>query len=119
MSTAVTIVVREASTAQIPIQLLADNAPIDLSAVNKVQIVLVPSNGTGTAVLYDTTANPTVLTVLSGPLGKVGFKPNGTSDLTKANQPYKVFFWVFTSSTDKYAVPDDGELVIEVTDDYV
>lgn len=113
------ITVREASTAAIPFQLLEDNAPIDLSAVNKVQIVLVPANGTGTAVSYDTTTNPTVIVISSAALGKVTFTPNGTTDLTYANTPYKVFFWVFTSPTAKYAVPDQGEFAIEVTNDYV
>lgn len=113
------VTIREASTAAISFQLLEDNAPIDLSAVNKVQIILVPANGTGTAIPYDTTTNPTVMLITNAALGKVSFTPNGTSDLTYANTPYKVFFWVFTSPTAKYAVPDGTEFSIEVTSDFV
>jgi hypothetical protein len=113
------ITIREASTAAIPFQLLEDNAPCDLSSVNKVEIVLVPANGTGTAISYNTTTHPTVLAISSAALGKVAFTPNGTTDLTYANTPYKVFFWVFTSPTAKYAVPDQGEFSIEVTNDFV
>ena len=114
-----TMSIRETSTAQIKFQLLEDKAPIDLSAVNKVVIVLVPQNGTGTLIDYDTTANPSVVSVVSATRGIVGYYPQA-SDLTYANSPYKVFFWVYTSASSFYAVPDktDEELVIEVSNDY-
>lgn len=105
---------RETSNAQISFQLLADNVPIDLSAVNKVEIVLVPDNGTGTPVKYDTTTNPTVITILSATLGKVGYTPQ-TGDLDYDHTPVKVYFNVYTGATNKYAVPDKGEISIQVT----
>lgn len=114
-----TIFIREGSTAQIPFQLFADNVPIDLTGANKVEIVLVPANGTGTAISYNTTTHGAIITTGLGPTqGRVGYTPQ-TGDLTNANSPYKVFFWVWTSSTAKYAVPDDEELVIEVSNDFV
>ena len=105
---------RETSNAQISFQLLADNVPIDLTAVNKVEIVLVPDNGTGSAVKYNTTSNPTVITVLSATLGKIGYTPQA-SDLTYAHSPVKVYFNVYTSASNKYAVPDKGEISVQVT----
>ena len=113
-----TIYIRDASTAQIPFQLFADGVPIDCTSANKVEIILAPANGTGVVVKYNTTANPTVLGYLAQSEGRLGFTPNGTSDLTYANTPYKVFFWVYTTATAKYAVPDSDDLVIEVTNDY-
>ena len=114
-----TMSIRETSTAQIRFQLLEDNAPIDLTSVNKVVIVLVPQNGTGTLIDYDTTTNPTVIGVVSATRGIVGYYPQ-SGDLTYANSPYKVFFWVYTSASSFYAVPDkaDEELIIEVSNDY-
>lgn len=114
-----TIYIRESSNAQIPFQLLADNTQIDLSAAYKVQIVLVPDNGNGSAITYNTTDHSNVLTTsLGASSGKVGYTPQ-TNDLLYANSPYKVFFWVHTASDAKYAVPDDEELVIVVSNDYV
>lgn len=110
--------VREGTNVQIPFTLIGDNAPIDLSGVTKVELVLVPQNGTGAQVDYDTVADASVITIVTASLGKVGWTPNGTTDLTKANSPYRVFFWVWTGATTKYAVPSNDEFIIEVTDDY-
>jgi hypothetical protein len=114
-----TISIRETSTALVKFQLIEDNAPIDLSAVNKVVLVLVPQDGSGTLIDYNTTDNPTVLSVASAARGIVQYAPQ-TGDLTVANSPYRVFFWVYTSATAFYAVPDktDEELIIEVSNDY-
>lgn len=112
------IYVREGSTAQIPFQLLADNVPIDLTGVDKVEINLVPQNGQGALVDYNTDDDSSSIEIISATLGKVGFSPNGTSDLTNANSPYLVYFWVHETGGAKYSVPDEDELIIHVTNDY-
>lgn len=113
-----TIYVREGTTSVITFQLLSDKAPINLTGVNKVELVLVPQNGTGTAVDYDTTTNPTVLAITAATLGKVTYTPQA-ADLSFANSPYKCFFWVFTTSTVKYSVPAKEEFIVEVSNDFV
>lgn len=105
---------RETSTAQISFQLLADNVPIDLTNVNKVEIVLVPDNGTGSSTKYNTTSNPTVISVLDATLGKVGYTPQ-TNNLQYDHTPVWVYFNVYTSASNKYAVPDKGSIVVNVT----
>lgn len=112
-----TIYIRQGSTAQVPFQLLSNDAPIDLSLVNKVELILVPQNGVGTLIDYNTTDDTARLAILSATQGRVGYTPTG-SDITNADSPYKAFFWVHMSATVKYAVPDKEELVIEVTDNY-
>lgn len=112
------ITVREGTNVQIPFQLIGDNAPIQLGGVNRVEIVLIPQNGEGTPILYDTTGDPSVLTIVSSTLGKVGFTPDGSTDLLAAESPYRVFFWVYTGATTRYAVPNEDKFYIEVTDDY-
>ncbi len=113
-----TIHIREASTSQLPFILLGDNAPIDLSGVTKVEMVIVADNGTGTLTSINTTDDPTILAILDNTRGKVGYTP-GATDLKKANSPYKVYFWIYTSATAKYAVPDEGEMVFDISDDFV
>lgn len=113
-----TVDIREASTAQIPFILIGDNAPIDLNGVTKVEMVRVADNGTGTLTAINTTDDATKLAIIDATRGKVGFTPT-SSDLKKANSPYKVFFWVYTGATTKYAVPDSEELIFNVTDDFV
>ena len=110
--------IREASTTQIPFQLVADNVPIDLTNVTKVEMIRVADNGTGTLTAINTTDDPTKLAILNNTLGKVGFTP-GAGDLKEANSPYKVFFWVYTGASVKYAVPDGEEFVFNVSDDFV
>jgi hypothetical protein len=112
-----TVYIREGSNAQIPFQLFADDVPIDLSNVDKVKMVLVPNNGTGTATTYNTDDDPTVIEITSATTGQIGYTPQ-SGDLTKAESPFRLFFWVFSSASSKYAVPDNEDLVIEVTDDY-
>ena len=111
------IYIRQGSTAQIPFQLLSNDAPIDLTGVNKVELILVPQNGAGTLIDYNTTDDATRIAILSATQGRVGYTPSGL-DITNADSPYKIFFWVWSSGSTKYAVPDKEELSIQVTDNY-
>ena len=113
-----TLYIREGTTNQVPFQLFGDDIPISLADVNKVALVLVPQNGTGTAVTIDTTNNPTKLEIITAATGRVGWTP-ASGDVTKANSPYKGFFWVYQTASVKYAVPDNEEFVVDVSDDFV
>lgn len=112
-----TLHIREGTTETISMQLFGDKAPINLTGVNKVALVLIPANGTGTAASIDTTTNPTKLAITGATIGRVAWTP-ASGDVTKANSPYKAFFWVYSTASIKYSVPADEEFVVEVTDDF-
>jgi hypothetical protein len=111
-----TITLREGITAGIPIVLKADNTPIDLTSMN--QILLVMRDAQNKVYRYSTTDNSAYLIVTQPTSGLVTFNPPAVDTFNYLRSPYKMYFWVYSTSSQRYPVPNKGESVIYLEKDF-
>lgn len=116
------ITVRAGQSDNIDFQLLTDldgdgiaETPINLSSIHHAELVLTNADTRGTSI-YSSLG--TQLSILAGTAGSLRFIPAGTVDLslTSAGKTniYGGYVWIYTTSTKKYAVPEEYELTIRV-----
>lgn len=116
--------IRAGTSDDINFQLLTDTdgdgvaeSGINLSAANHLELVLTNTD-TGSATTYSTTDVSPKVTIVAGTAGSVIFTPSGTADMPlRSNGQANIFngfFWVYTTSAKKYAVPENFEFTIRV-----
>jgi len=101
------ITIREGTTASIPMQLLTDGEPIDLSGVDHVRFDMV--NKLHETYRYSSSDNPAYLVITNASTGTVTFTPPDEAVFRYQKSPYKCYVWVYVTSTQRYAVPEDED----------
>jgi hypothetical protein len=111
-----TLEVREGTTSRIEMELDADDEPIDLTSVDHIELEIRDSRRN--VYRYSSAdASPKVGVNEEPSTGKVWLDPPASLFKTIAS-PYLGYFWVFTSATSKFSVPEDLEFVIQVRRNY-
>jgi hypothetical protein len=109
--------IREHTTSTIQMQLLADDIGIDLSSIHHLQLNMVDS--LGQTYTYSTLDSPTTAITVKTPLtGIVQFMPPTAQTLQYVRSPYKFFWWVYNTATEKYAVPSNGNSLLVLEKDF-
>ena len=101
------IELREHTTDPIIMQLLADDSAINLSSVHHVELQMM--NSKNKIYRYSSLDSPVYLAISDASNGKVTFTPPDGTVFLYTVSPYKLYIWVYTSSTVKYSVPESGE----------
>lgn len=106
---------REGSTDYVIIDLLDDNSPYDLSAVDHVVLRLKPA--TGDAVEYSSAGSSPKLFITDATNGEMELRPAST-DFEAEKGPYRGYVKVYISSTRWASFPNHDEVVIDVRPDF-
>jgi hypothetical protein len=103
--------VREGTTDQIEMQLLAGNSAIDLSSIHHVELEL--RDNRRNVYRYSTLDASPRIGISDASEGKVYFEPLA-STLKSIRSPYNGYWFVFETSSRKYSVPEENEFRINV-----
>ena len=110
-----TIEVREKTTSEIQMTLYSNDEVIDLSTIDHIRLDLVDKRGTVYRFSSDDGSPQTrVVTAVSG---IVGYAPD-SGDLIHSRSPYKGYWWVYTTTTLRYSVPEENEFMITVRKEF-
>ena len=109
------IEVREGTTSEISMILYGNDEVIDLTLADHIELHLKDAKKKVYRFSSDDTS-PQVR-IITAASGIVGYIPTST-DLIAARSPYSGYWWVWATSTSKYAVPEEGEFLISVREDY-
>ena len=107
---------REHTTDDINMQLLSDDAPINLATVHHLRFDLI--DNVNNVYRYLSNANPSYLTITDAANGKISFTPPSEDIFLYIRSPYKVAVWVWVSPTKRYAVPGYGYGEISIEKEY-
>ena len=112
------ITIREKQTSPIDMQLLADGSGIDLTTVSYVRLDMV--DGTNKTYRYTTVDSSAYVAIVTAATGSVRFTPPDENIFRYQNGDYKLYWKVFTSSSQQYSVPEttEDEVVIKLTREY-
>ena len=112
------IVIREKTTAPISMQLLADGSGIDLTSVSYVRMDMI--DNTNKTYKYTTVDASAYVTIVTAATGSVRFTPPDSTIFRYQQSPYRLNFWVYTSSSQCYSVPeaDTEEAIIRLTKEF-
>jgi hypothetical protein len=99
------IVIREGTTAPIVLQLLADGIAIDLNGIDHVRLDMLDINGA--VYRYSSSDVPQYLVITNASTGTVSFLPPSENVFRYQKSPYKLYVWVYTTSTTRYSVPEN------------
>jgi hypothetical protein len=108
--------IREHTTSTIQMQLLENNVGIDLTSIDHLQLNMVDS--LGQTYTYSTTDSPCAITIKTPATGIVQFMPPTAQTLQYIRSPYKFFWWVYNTATEKYSVPSSGNSVLMLEKDF-
>lgn len=95
----------------IEFQLVTDGDPIDLTYINHIEIYTADRRGTRR--LYTSAGGSPLITATDAENGKIRLTPTSTSFLDYLS-PYKVWIWVYDTSTYKYVLPENGSVIMTV-----
>ena len=102
-----TIQIREKTTSPIDMQLLADGSGIDLTTVSYVRLDM--ADGTGKTYRYTSVDSSAYVTIVTAATGSVRFTPPDSTIFRYQNSPYQLNWWVYTSSSQAYSIPESTE----------
>ena len=107
------ITLKEKTTSNLDMQLLADSVGIDLSSVDHVSMYMIDS--TNKTYRYNSNDSSPAVSITTPGTGSVRFIPPDSAVFVYQNSPYKLFWWIHESATKKYAAPEDGyaEIVVQ------
>jgi hypothetical protein len=97
-------------------QLLENNVGIDLTLVDHLQLNLI--DALGQTYTYSTTDQTPAIQITGITTGIVEFTPPTAQILQYIRSPYKFFWWVFVSSTEKYSVPSKGNGLLMIDKEF-
>lgn len=107
--------VREGTTSEIAMVLYGNDAVIDLTLADHIELHMKDAKKK----VYRFSSNDVSpqVRIITAASGIVGYTPVST-DLIASRSPYSCYWWVWSTSTSKYAVPEEGEFLISVREDY-
>lgn len=108
--------IREHTTSAIQMQLLENDVGINLTAIDHIQLNMIDSLGQTYA--YSTLDLTPAIILTPGTTGGVQFTPPTAQVLQYIRSPYKLFWWVYISATEKYSVPSKGNCLIVLDKDF-
>lgn len=111
-----TVTIREKTTSNIDMILKADGQAIDLTNVDHVSMYMIDSEGE--VYRYNSSDSPAHVSVQSATGGTVRFVPPSENVFQYVKSPYKLFWWVWETSSKKYAVPEEGYAQIKLEKEY-
>jgi hypothetical protein len=104
------LTIKEGTTSDIPMQLLADGNPIDLTVAASVQVTML--DALRKVYHYSTTDISPAVVITVPASGTITFTPPDQTVFRAKNSPYKVVTWVYASNGKKYACPEkDADLI--------
>ena len=106
------ITIREHTTSDILVQLLADNNAINLSTVHHVEWCMIDSKKE--VYRYASNDASPKITIIDAPNGKIIFSPPDSNVFQYTRSPYKLHILVWETSTKKYSVPESGDAEIKI-----
>ena len=110
------ITVREKTTAGIPFTLYSEDVPLNVSSSQYISWNMI--DGKGKVYRYSTLLSGSILVVNSGTLGYVTLTPPNEDVFKYDRSPYRGYCWVYITSAQKYSVPRDSYVTINVLREY-
>ncbi len=108
--------IREKTTDSLVFILLADGEAINLTNVNHVELhMLDASNKTYRYSSLDTSPYVSVYVASEG---KVTFTPPDENVFLYRKSPYKLYWQVWNTATEKYSVPEDSSYELKILKEY-
>jgi len=113
------ITIREHTTSSIEIQLLSDNVAIDLTQLDGYPYVRLDMlDSLNKTYRYSSTDDTPSVVITNPSQGIITFTPPDEDVFQFQRSPYKIYVWVFETSTKKYSVPEKGNSEILVEKEY-
>lgn len=108
-----TLHIKEGTTSAIPMQLLADGSPIDLSSVTNVRVSMIDK--LRKVYRYNSTDDPSYVTIVTPSTGLISYTPVDETIFRYNKSPYKLVCWVYDAAGKRYACPEEGanEIIVE------
>ena len=110
-----TIELREGTTAEITTTLYGNDTAINLTSVDHIEMNM-RDNKNRIYRFSSADASPQIR-IITAASGLVGYTPAAT-DLVSSRSPYRLYWWVWPSSTSKYSVPEESENEITVRGEF-
>lgn len=110
------ITIRENYTAGITFQLLNDGVPIDLTSSHHVRLDMLDNLGK-TQKYASNDSSPNIL-ITEATSGIVVLYPPTPDTFKSVASPYKMYCWVYTTSSIRYSVPQNAYAQINVLKEY-
>ena len=110
------IEIREGTTDQIIMQLLADGDPIDLSGVDHVTLEMRDSKKR--TYKYSSDDPSPKFEITDAGSGIVALTPPNATLFKTVLSPFVGYVWVYTTGTKKYSVPEETDFLIKVRRNY-
>jgi len=110
------IVIKEKTTSNLDMQLLADSVGINLSGIDHVSMYMIDS--AGKTYRYSEDDSSPAVSITAANTGNVRFIPPDENVFRYQNSPYKLQWVVWETLTKKYYVPEQGWAEIEVEKEY-
>jgi hypothetical protein len=110
------LTIREKTTSPITMQLLADGVPIDLRGSHSVRLEMKDSKNK--TYRYASTGVSPSVEITNGEDGEVTFTPPNRNIFNYLSSPYRLYFWVYLTADQRFAVPEDRSNEIELLKEF-
>ena len=111
-----TVIIREKTTSDLQFTLKSDGTAIDLSGVDHIRFDMIDKNRK--VYRYNSSDASPAIVITTPASGIITFTPPDSSVFQYLSSPYRLYIWVFETSTKAYAVPEDSEMIIKLTKEF-
>jgi len=108
--------IREKATDNLDFELLADGSAINLTGVDHIELHIIDSSKK--TYRYSTDDDSPAIAIMSATGGTIQFIPPSATVFLYRRSPYKLYFQVWDTSTQKYSVPGDDRFEIKVLKEF-
>lgn len=107
---------REKSTDNLNFELLADGAAINLTGVDHIELHMIDS--AKKTYRYSTDDSSPAVTITSITGGTLQFIPPSATVFLYRRSPYKLYFQIFDSATQKYSIPEEDRFELKILKEF-
>lgn len=110
------IIIREKTTSPIAMQLKSNGNAIDISGIAYIRLDMIDDEKK--TYRYTSVDSSTYLTIVTPSTGSIQFAPPDSTVFRYQKSPYKLYVWVFTTSSMAYTCPESENAEIKVLKEF-
>ena len=110
------ITIKEKTTSNIDMQLLADSAGINLTSIDHISMYMIDS--TNKTYRYNSNDVSPAVSIITASTGNVRFVPPDPTIFVYQNSPYQLQWKIWETATKAYSVPEEGSAWIYVEKEF-